>query len=54
MEADADPRNEPSWRLLEKLGFVREGLLRERWNVNNEICDTAFYGLLRQDFRLKL
>lgn len=54
VEADADPRNEPSWRLLEKLGFVREGLLRERWNVNNEICDTAFYGLLRQDFRLKL
>ncbi|WP_269792017.1 GNAT family protein [Stenotrophomonas sp. Iso1] len=52
VEADADPRNEPSCRLLEKLGFVREGLLRERWNVNNEICDTAFYGLLRHDFKI--
>lgn len=51
VEADADPRNEPSWRLLEKLGFVREGLLRERWNVNDEICDTAFYGLLQRDFK---
>lgn len=51
VEADADPRNEPSWRLLEKLGFVREGLLRERWHVNDEICDTAFYGLLRRDFK---
>jgi len=50
IEADVDPRNEASWRLLERLGFVREGLLRERWHVNGEICDTAFYGLLRQDF----
>lgn len=53
VEADADPRNEASWRLLEKLGFVREGLLRERWNVNDEICDTAFYGLLRRDFKAR-
>ena len=50
IEADADPRNAASCRLLEKLGFVREGLLRERWHVNGEICDTAFYGLLRRDF----
>ncbi|SBV36682.1 putative N-acetyltransferase [uncultured Stenotrophomonas sp.] len=50
IEADADPRNEASWRLLERLGFVREGLLRERWHVNGEICDTALYGLLRRDF----
>jgi ribosomal-protein-alanine N-acetyltransferase len=51
VEADIDPRNEASWRLLEKLGFIREGLLRERWNVNDEICDTAIYGLLRRDFK---
>ena len=50
VEADADPRNTASCRLLEKLGFVREGLLRERWFVNGELCDTAFYGLLRRDF----
>ena len=53
IEADADPRNEASWRLLERLGFVREGLLRERWHVNGELCDTAFYGLLRRDFIAK-
>lgn len=52
MEADADPRNTASCRLLEKLGFVHEGLLRERWHVNGEICDSAFYGLLRKDFAL--
>ncbi|MCW4454669.1 GNAT family N-acetyltransferase [Flavobacterium sp. MXW15] len=50
VEADVDPRNEASWRLLEKLGFVREGMLRERWHVNGELCDTALYGLLRRDF----
>ena len=50
IEADIDPRNEPSARLLERLGFVREGLLRQRWRVNGEICDSAFYGLLAEDF----
>src|SRR5688572_24252530 len=50
IEADADPRNGPSCRLLERLGFVREGLLRERWRVNGEVCDTALYGLLAREF----
>lgn len=51
MEADTDPRNTASRRCLERLGFVNEGLLRERWIVNNEICDTSFYGLLRSDWQ---
>ncbi len=51
LEADADPRNEPSCRALERLGFVREGLLRERWVVADEISDTAFYGLLAREWR---
>lgn len=50
IEADIDPRNAPSRRLVERLGFVCEGLLRERWRVNGEICDAAFYGLLRREF----
>jgi RimJ/RimL family protein N-acetyltransferase len=49
VEADVDPRNLPSCKLLERLGFKREGLLRERWNVNAEICDTALYGLLARE-----
>jgi len=51
IEADIDPRNLPSGKLLERLGFEREGLLRKRWRVNGEVCDTAFYGLLPEDFR---
>jgi RimJ/RimL family protein N-acetyltransferase len=51
LEADVDPRNENSMRILEKLGFQREGLLRERWNVGDEIQDTAFLGLLAREWR---
>ncbi len=50
IEADVDPRNEASIRLLEKLGFQREGYLRERWLVGDEICDTVFYGLLKSEW----
>ena len=34
LEADVDPRNVGSIRTLEKMGFQREGLMRERWQVN--------------------
>ena len=51
IEADVDPRNGPSRRLLERFGFVEEGLMRERWVVNGEICDSLLYGLLARDFR---
>ncbi len=50
IEADVDPRNAASIRLLENLGFQREGYLRQRWFVGDEINDTVFYGLLRSDW----
>jgi RimJ/RimL family protein N-acetyltransferase len=50
IEADVDPRNTPSCRLLERLGFRLEGLLRARWRVAGEICDSALYGLLAPEF----
>jgi RimJ/RimL family protein N-acetyltransferase len=48
LEADVDPRNNPSIRTLERLGFQKEGFLRERWHVNGEIQDALFYGLLKR------
>ena len=51
LEADVDPRNVASIRTLERLGFQREGFLRERWHVNGEIQDALFYGLLRREWR---
>lgn len=51
VEADIDPRNEASARTLERLGFVKEGYLRERWIVGDEVSDTAMYGLLKREWR---
>ncbi len=51
IEADVDPRNAPSIRTLERLGFQREGFLRERWQVDGEIQDAFFYGLLRPEWK---
>ena len=50
IEADIDPRNQSSARSLERLGFTREGLLRERWIVGDEVSDSALYGLLQKDW----
>ena len=50
IEADVDPRNLASRQLLERLGFRHEGLMRARWHVAGEVCDTAWYGLLADEF----
>lgn len=50
IEADTDPRNARSMRLLERLHFVKEGHFRERWVVDGEVSDSAMHGLLRRDW----
>lgn len=50
IEADVDPRNDRSLRLLERQGFQREGFLRERYHVGAETPDTVFLGLLRREW----
>ncbi|MEW6131301.1 MAG: GNAT family protein [Acidobacteriota bacterium] len=51
IEADVDPRNHKSLRLLERLGFIKEGLLRERWLVGGEVQDSMMLGLLRREWK---
>ena len=51
LEADVDPRNDASIRTLERLGFQREGFLRERWHVGGELQDAYFYGLLKREWQ---
>ena len=53
LEADIDLRNVSSATILERLGFKREGLMRERWIVAGEISDSALYGLLASDWRMR-
>jgi len=50
IEADIDPLNLASCKLVERAGFQREGFLRERWRVGGGVQDTALYGLLRKDY----
>jgi RimJ/RimL family protein N-acetyltransferase len=50
LEADVDPRNARSLRTLERLGFRREGLLRERYHLAGEVQDGVMLGLLRREW----
>ncbi|MDP0492521.1 MAG: GNAT family N-acetyltransferase [Verrucomicrobiota bacterium JB023] len=50
--ADTDPRNDRSIRVLERLGFRREGVLREHYLIHGESQDAVVYGLLNSDWRL--
>jgi len=51
VQAETDTRNAASARVLEKLGFVREGTLREDCIVNGEVSDSWVYGLIRSQWR---
>lgn len=48
IEARCDVRNEPSWRLAEKLGFTFEGIARnDSRDAAGKLCSTKVYSLLR-------
>ncbi len=51
VEALVDPRNAGSIRTLEKLGFRREGVLREDTCFRGRFVDEAMYSLLEQEWR---
>ncbi|HSM07407.1 MAG TPA: GNAT family protein [Gemmatimonadota bacterium] len=48
--ADVDPRNATALRLVERLGFRREGLLREHYRQNDEWQDGLLFGLLKREW----
>lgn len=50
IEADVDPRNTRSIRVLERLGFVREGYLRERYHLHGETQDAVLFGLFHREW----
>ena len=51
VRAMADLRNTASQRVMEKIGMVREGVLRQNRVVRGEPVDEAWYGLLRAEWR---
>ena len=46
IEAEVNPANRASARVLERLGFRLEGLLRQRWTGKGGSYDVSAYGLL--------
>ncbi|WP_030804137.1 GNAT family N-acetyltransferase [Streptomyces sp. NRRL F-2799] len=51
VQAETDTRNVASARVLEKIGFMREGTLREDCVVNGEVSDSWVFGLIRREWR---
>jgi RimJ/RimL family protein N-acetyltransferase len=50
VEASVDTRNPASGRVLEKLGFVLEGTMREDCIVDGVVSDSWVFGLLRREW----
>lgn len=51
ISADTDPDNLGSNALLEKLGFQREGYLREEWTTHLGVRDSIIWGMLKGEWR---
>jgi ribosomal-protein-alanine N-acetyltransferase len=49
VQADIRPENVPSQRLVERLGFSREGLLRRYLDIDGDWRDHLAYALLAED-----
>jgi ribosomal-protein-alanine N-acetyltransferase len=47
IQADVDPRNTASLRLLARLGFVETHRARNTWQVGEEWCDSVYLALPR-------
>jgi RimJ/RimL family protein N-acetyltransferase len=52
VQAETDTRNLASARVLEKLGCVRVGTLREDCIVSCEVSDSWVFGLLRREWKI--
>jgi RimJ/RimL family protein N-acetyltransferase len=50
---ECDARNTPSAALMERLGFTREGHLRQQTWIKGEWTDDLIYGLLAQEWLLR-
>lgn len=50
VQSETDTRNLASARVLEKLGFQREGTLRQDCIVDGDVSDSWVYGLLRREW----
>ncbi len=51
IQAQTDPRNVASQKVLEKVGFKKEGTLRKSYFVRGEWTDNLIYSILREEWK---
>ena len=51
IQATTHIRNKPSQRVLEKVGFKREGIMRKRWFIRGEWTDMVLFSILREEWK---
>jgi ribosomal-protein-alanine N-acetyltransferase len=54
IEANVNPGNEKSKRVLEKIGFKKEAYFRENYLFNGKFLDSIIYSLLEKDLKEKI
>jgi len=50
--ARAHVDNTRSWRVMERLGMTREGVLRGHWKMRDEHVDLVYYAVFRDEWAL--
>ena len=53
IRAHTDAKNVPSMRVLEKLGFSHEGIVRNKQFVKDRFVDEAVFAILREEWDTK-
>lgn len=51
IEAFVGPDNVPSLKLMDKFGFVKEGVLREHYKKNNKMEDSVAFSILKSEYQ---
>lgn len=53
VQAEIDPHDQSSVKLLQRLGFNKDGYLKQQWIVHGEPSDSELYGLLAEEWAIK-
>ncbi len=51
IESGANPENTASWRVLEKAGFTKEGVMRKKVFARGKWLDEVRYSILREEWK---
>jgi ribosomal-protein-alanine N-acetyltransferase len=51
VEANVNPDNSSSIKVLEKFGFQKEAHFKENYLFNNQFLDSIIYSLLEKNFK---